>query len=109
MNIINSKPERPVIDNTELVRAFGAGGGRILHIRPYGGRRGMTFAYRQSNSRIEVATSVAHRHDAFTKKVGTQIAINNFLDARTIFLPLSKQTRAELVATLEAVSYLLQE
>lgn len=90
-----NKPPR--FDNKDLVTQFRAGGGQILHIRPQraglrairktGWTRGMTIVFIQRTGRIEVATSIAHRHDSFTKKTGTKMAIEHFLAGKTIFFP----------------------
>ncbi len=78
------------IDNTELVEAFRCSGGRLFHVLPTGKLRGMTFAYRVKGSRIEFATSVQHRNDTFTKKMGTKTAIEHFQAGNTVHFPLGK-------------------
>lgn len=87
------KPEP--IDNTELVLAFRAEGGNVLHIRPvhYGSglvSRGMSIAFKVKSGRVELATSLQHRSDSFTKKLGTKTAINHFLAGKTIVVPVPK-------------------
>lgn len=81
------------INNKELVLAFRAEGGGIMHIRPvktYDGNgltRGMTVAFKQKGGRIEFATSVQHRADDFTKKIGTKTAIAHFREGKTVTVP----------------------
>jgi hypothetical protein len=92
-----AKPKPEPIDNTALVEAFRAEGGRILHIpseRSHGGRvyRGLTAAFKIKSGRIEIATGVQHRNDEFTKKVGTRTAIEHFNAGKTIHLPLRGKT-----------------
>lgn len=83
--------QAPPINNTELVNQFRAEGGNILHIRPDDfGSRGLTIAYKLKSSRVEIATAVQHRNDAFTKKVGTKVAIEHFLAGKTVTLPAYK-------------------
>lgn len=78
------------INNTDLVLAFKAIGGRVMHIRPGRSRpRGMTIAFIQKNGRIEVATAVQHRVDDFTKKIGTKTAVEHFNAGKTVTLPFS--------------------
>lgn len=93
-NIIIPNKEKPEpVDNTELVAAFRAIGGQVLHIRPgkFGDKksRGLTFAFIVKGSRVQIATAVQHRNDAFTKKLGTKTAIGHFLEGKTVFFPLS--------------------
>lgn len=77
----------PPINNSEAVEAFRKKGGRILH---YQGRRfkGVTIAFIRGGKTIEIATSVVHPSDVFTKKVGTKNAIERFNDGRTVVLPI---------------------
>lgn len=85
------KPKPDPIDNTELVEAFRALGGGILHLQPKYGRRGITIAFvAHKSSRIEFATAVQHRSDTFTKKQGTKNAIEHFNNGQTVFLPIQK-------------------
>jgi hypothetical protein len=93
-----TKPEP--IDNTSLVNDFRASGGQILHVPPRQGRRGVTAAFRILNSRIELATAVQHRADTFTKKIGTRTAIAHFHAGHTIFLPISRQTKKDVISDL---------
>lgn len=101
---------KPVpIDNTELVREFRNRGGCLLHVRPeriYGGgwTRGMTVAFMQKSGRIELATSVSHRSDSFTKKIGTKTAIEHFNAGKTIFFPIrGKKVVQDLQAALSCI------
>lgn len=77
----------PPINNSEAVEAFRKQGGRILHIQ---GRRfnSLTIAFIRGSKTIEIATSVTHPADCFTKKVGTNIAIGRFNEGRTVVLPI---------------------
>lgn len=80
-------PKVDPIDNSDAVEAFRQKGGRILH---YQGRRfkGVTIAFIRGGSTIEIATSVVHPSDVFTKKVGTKNAIERFNDGQTVVLPI---------------------
>lgn len=88
------------INNTDIVEAFRANGGRLFHALPKGKRRGVTFAYIVKKSRIEIATGVQHRHDPFTKKVGTKNAIEHFNAGKTINLPLGKDMHVTPLLTM---------
>jgi hypothetical protein len=81
----------PVIEDTrnngELLKEHGL---KVVHIRPdsdvFAGR-GMTVAYRDVNRNvIEIATAIVHTTDTFTKKIGTRIAVENFIAGRTVFV-----------------------
>lgn len=88
-----TKTSREVINNSALVEEFRLRGGRIYHILPVYDNfskkwsRGITIAYIRKNGRIEVATSLQHKSDCFTKKMGTRTAITHFNEGKTIFLP----------------------
>ena len=85
--IARVKAPRGVIDNTKIVEDFRLRGGRILHVHdPLG--RGMTLAFIPRSGRVEVATSVQHRNDSFTKKIGTKTAIEHFDAGKTVNLPI---------------------
>lgn len=99
------KPEP--IDNTEAVKQFGLEGGRILHIRPDNGKRGMTFAYKRKGGRVTFSTSVQHRHDAFTKKMGTKLALEHFYEGKTISLPIGG-VNTDIVNNLQLVAHVIQ-
>jgi hypothetical protein len=81
---------KPKIDNTALVEAFRKEGGGVMHFVPgkYR-RRGMTVAFIPKGSRVVVATSMAHPNDAFSKKMGTKTAIENFAAGKCIVMPCS--------------------
>lgn len=52
--------------------------------------RAMTVAYEQINkSHLKISTSVTHKADTFTKKVGTKIALENFKKGNTVVIPLA--------------------
>ena len=76
------------------VQEFEAQGIRVLHVfnkrRPRGG---FTVAYRArsnySNSKmVECAVSTCSVEDTFNKRIGTQLALDNFANGRTIDLPI---------------------
>lgn len=98
---VKIKPEP--IDNTDLVNAFRADGGGILHIRSavssWGDRailRGVTIAYRLKGSRVEFATAVQHGSDDFTKKVGTKTAIEHFRAGKVVTMPTRTKRTTDL-------------
>ncbi len=89
-----NKPEP--INNSELVKAFRAEGGQLLHIRPKRRRngtwsRGMTAAFIIKGNRVTLATSLAHTVDPFCKKNGTKTAIEHFTAGKTVTLPVPKE------------------
>lgn len=80
------------INNDELITRFRAEGGNIVHIRPdqhsYTTRkRGLTVAYKVKSGRIEFSTAVQHRHDTFTKRIGTKTAIEHFDAGHVVAIP----------------------
>lgn len=95
------------IDNTEAVQAFSNEEGRILHVRPECGRRGVTFAYKRKGGRVTFATSVQHRHDAFTKKIGTKLALEHFRNGQVVSLPISGKD-ANVVQNLRILAQVIQ-
>jgi hypothetical protein len=82
---VENKNVKEVINNTKLVEDFRGRGGRLIHIM--GKTRGMTVAFIPKNGRVEISTSVQHRNDHYTKKIGTKLAVEHFNEGRTIFLP----------------------
>lgn len=65
----------------------------IVHIHQDGVKGGMTVAYRKcteykSGCMVEVAVASCSTDDAFSKKIGVQIALEKFFDGNTIELPL---------------------
>lgn len=91
--VIPAKVVKPVINNTELITRFRAEGGGVFHVRPVKKgderlSRGITVAYKVRGKRIEFSTAVQHRADAFTKKIGTKIAIEHFDNGKTVTMPL---------------------
>ena len=80
--------------NGDLLKAHSL---KVMHFRPgesSARHRGMTVAYRQQNRNvIEIATSIVHTADTFTKKVGTRIAVEAFVAGRTTFLPIPKHLK----------------
>ena len=92
---------REKLNNSELVEEFRASGGRIYHHRPSpSGARGVTFAFVQRGSRMEVSSAVQHRNDTFTKKIGTRLAIEHFRAGKTILLPCRAGCSALLILKL---------
>lgn len=63
---------------------------------------GMTVVYRQlpGDSFIEIATSLCSKEDNFSRKVGTVLAVEQFMNERRIRVPLNGLTPLELVDTL---------
>lgn len=88
------KNVREKIDNSKIVDEFRQIGGKILHVQ--GSNRSMTLAFIPKNGRVEVATSIVHRNDTFTKKIGTKLAIESFHSGKFIALPIAgrRVTRA---------------
>ncbi len=106
MNIPNVN-DKVILNNTEVVEAFANEGGRILHIRPTGGNRGITFAYKRKGGRVTFATAVQHRHDDFTKKMGTKTALEHFWEGKTVSLPISGKN-ADVVYNLKILANVIQ-
>lgn len=79
--------KKVTINNTELVEAFRAEGGKILHVRPTPYHRGVTFAYEHQGGRLTFSTAVQHVSDTFTKKEGTRLAIERFSMGQCVTLP----------------------
>lgn len=103
----NVKPEKVIINNTDAVQAFGAEGGRILHVRPSDGKRGITFAYKRKGGRVTFSTAVQHRHDDFTKKMGTKLALEHFNDGKVVSLPIDG-VNTDIVGCLQLVGHVIQ-
>lgn len=75
----------------------------IVHIYTDGEKGGMTIAYRKSNQfssgcMVEVAVATCSEADAFSKKIGVQLALEKFFDDNTIELPLLKTYEARDVS-----------
>lgn len=67
----------------------------ITHIRPVSsqGFGGATIAYRPDNEfhncrMVQVAVAYCSPHDTFSKKVGTRLATEKFLNGETILVPM---------------------
>lgn len=75
----------------EKARVLGVG---IVHIfNPDYPKGGLTVAFRKvsryrNGKMVEVAVATCSRQDTFSKKIGTQLALEQFFDERTILLPL---------------------
>jgi hypothetical protein len=86
---ILTQPEattEPKVNNGETLRTHGL---KVMHFRPTDNTNGLTVAFKQANRNvIEVATSIVHPFDTFTKKVGTRLAAEAFIGGRTAFLPI---------------------
>lgn len=95
--VLVAKEPREVIDNSEIVNAFRKIGGTVLHLAPMrrctgkSYTRGMTAAFVVKSGRIQIATSIQHRNDVFTRKLGTRTAIEHFNAGKTIDLPLASK------------------
>lgn len=75
----------------------------IVHIYTDGLKGGLTIAYRKSNEftsgcMVEVAVATCSEADAFSKKIGVQLALEKFFDGTTIELPLLKSFEARDVS-----------
>ena len=75
----------------------------IVHIYTDGEKGGLTIAYRKSNEftsgcMVEVAVATCSEADAFSKKIGVQLALEKFFDDNTIELPLLKTFEARDVS-----------
>lgn len=85
-------PKRERINNTALLAS--APGVKVVHVRPDGNsprlrRKAMTVAFRQNHKghNIEIATAIVNPDDAFSRKIGTKLAVENFLDGKTTTIP----------------------
>jgi len=83
-----------ILMHKNKVEDFEAQGIRVLHVfnkrRPHGG---FTVAYRpcsnfKNSKMVECAVSTCSAEDTFNKRKGTQIALNNFGNGKTIDLPI---------------------
>lgn len=106
-NIVRKEKPQP-IDNTEIVNAFRAQGGQILHILPRTlrngkGIRGVTLAFIRKSGRVEISTAIQHRADQFCKKNGTQVAIEHFNAGKNITFPIVAKTNSHLHRELRLV------
>jgi hypothetical protein len=80
--------EEIVVNNGELLAFHDL---KVVHIHPsqYRKTRGMTIAYQQVNRNVlEIATSIVHPFDTFTKKTGTRLAVEAFVAGRTTYIPI---------------------
>jgi len=103
--VFEPKAKPDPINNTDLITRFRAEGGGIFHVRPEGDRkRGITVAYKDKGSRIEFSTSVQHRADTFSKKIGTKLAIEHFDGGHTVVVPFNRsrgwQSPAQLLKVM---------
>ena len=84
------KAPREHIDNTQLLKDTGL---RVRHIRSTvnglnsSSTRDVTIAFRDGNNVLEIATSVVNPVDCFSRKVGTKLAVENFLAGKTVRVP----------------------
>jgi hypothetical protein len=87
----------PEPNNGEMLVKHGL---RVMHFRPNEHQAGMTVAYQQTNrNTIQVATAIVHPFDTFTKKVGTRLAIDNFVGGQTAYLPIRRAYGVRLGVT----------
>lgn len=84
--------EQP-LSNQELMERAGV---NVVHIAPDTansfrpkGRKGVTVAFKQAapGLNIELAVAVCNPEDTFTKKIGTRVAVANFIAGKRVFLP----------------------
>lgn len=52
--------------------------------------RSFTVAFRPTGDLVEVAVSVVHPKDKFTRKIGTRTAVDKFLAGETIKIPVPR-------------------
>ena len=81
--------KREKIDNTQLLKDTGL---KIRHFHKldqygYSRPRDLTIAYKEGRSTLEIATSVVHPSDCFSRKVGTKLACEAFQAGHTIRVP----------------------
>jgi hypothetical protein len=84
-----------LLNNGDLLRDNNL---RVVHIRPdkeeilpFGSARGMTIAFRDTGKPvIEISTALCKNGDTFAKKVGTYVAVQNFLSGHTIRVPINR-------------------
>lgn len=85
-DIVTAEPTPELPPNGELLKANEL---RVMHFRPNRTHRGFTIAYKRKNRNVvEIATSIVHTNDTFTKKVGTRLAVEAFVAGRTTYLPI---------------------
>lgn len=79
------------MDKINNAKALADTGLRIIHINKVDtGGRSVTIAYKGTSALVEIATAVTHPDDVFTRKVGTQKAIEAFVAGRTIRVPVPR-------------------
>lgn len=65
---------------------------RLVHVMPHRGspqHRGVSVAWRRVNRNvIEIATSVVHTNDAFTRRIGGRIAIVRLMEGHSTLMPI---------------------
>lgn len=90
--VASRRQPRGRINNTALLAS--APGVKVVHVRPDGNspklrRKALTVAFRQNHKghNIEIATAVVNPNDAFSRKIGTKLAVENFLDGKTTTIP----------------------
>lgn len=67
--------------------------------------RDFTVAFRDNGSTIEFATSVVHPRDRFNRKIGTLLAITNFVNGQTVKVPkVSKFDQTGLAGAQETLT-----
>lgn len=63
---------------------------------------GLTVAYRKlsTDSFVEIATAICSRHDVYSRKVGTALAVEQFANMRRIRVPAFDGSPSEVVEAL---------
>jgi hypothetical protein len=73
------------VDNGDLLKTHGLS---VVHINRVGYGRSVTVAFKSGKSTVQIATAITHPDDTFTKKIGTQKAVEAFLAGKVITVPL---------------------
>jgi hypothetical protein len=88
----NTKDIKVKINNTQALKDNDL---RVRHFfdednpNYFGGGRAFTVVFRKKNRHVmEIATSICHSMDVFSKRVGTVKAIDNFINDRKICIPI---------------------
>ena len=75
----------------------------IVHINRVGEGRSMTIAFKGSRNIIEIATSITHPDDQFSRKVGTQKAVEAFLIGKKVRVPMPPFWQGEQAAFIKTL------
>jgi hypothetical protein len=93
--------QEPKVNNGDLLTKHGL---KAMHFKATDDRAAFTVVWtKNSFNAIEFATAVTHHKDTFTKKTGTQLAIERFISGQTAMLPIRKfyGVRESVVDTLK--------